>query len=52
MRQVNRKLGKIDAKLEAQIRNLNVEIIELLGESIFDLSTVEDLQNWLNNLQI
>ncbi|UUO15520.1 DUF4351 domain-containing protein [Dolichospermum heterosporum] len=52
IRQVNRKLGKIDAKLEAQIRNLNVEIIELLGESIFDLSTVEDLQNWLNNLQI
>ncbi|WP_228044019.1 DUF4351 domain-containing protein, partial [Dolichospermum sp. LEGE 00246] len=40
IRQVNRKLGKIDAKLEAQIRNLNVEIIELLGESIFDLSTV------------
>ncbi|MDB9308568.1 DUF4351 domain-containing protein [Aphanizomenon sp. CS-733/32] len=42
----------MDAKLEAQIRNLNVEIIELLGESIFDLSTVGDLQNWLNNLQI
>ncbi|MBD2280813.1 MULTISPECIES: DUF4351 domain-containing protein [Nostocales] len=33
-------------------RLLNVEIIEFLGESIFDLSTVEDLQNWLNNLQI
>jgi Domain of unknown function (DUF4351) len=50
IRQINRKFGKIDLELEARIRKLNVEIIEDLGEAIFDLDTVEDLQNWLENV--
>ncbi|MTJ50457.1 DUF4351 domain-containing protein [Dolichospermum sp. UHCC 0259] len=50
LRQINRKFGKIDVELEARIRKLNVEIIEDLGEAIFDLDAVEDLRNWLENI--
>ncbi|MEO3705955.1 DUF4351 domain-containing protein [Trichormus azollae] len=50
IRQINRKLGKIDMELETRIRGLNIEVIEALGEVVFDLDTVEDLQNWLDNL--
>jgi hypothetical protein len=48
--QINRKFGQIDIELETEIRSLNIEIIETLGEAIFDLDTVEDLQTWLDNL--
>ena len=50
LRLINRKFGQIDLKLATKIRNLNIEIIEALAEAIFDLDTVEDLQNWLDNL--
>ena len=51
VRLINRKLGKIDLELETQIRSLNVEVIESLGEAIFDLDTVEDLRTWFNIIQ-
>ena len=50
LRLINRKFGQIDLELATKIRNLNIEIIEALGEAIFDLETVEDLENWLDNL--
>jgi hypothetical protein len=50
LRQINRKFGQINRELETEIRSLNIEIIEALGKAIFDLDTVEDLQNWLDNL--
>ena len=50
LRLINRKFGQIDRELETEIRSLNIEIIETLGEAIFDLDTVEDLQNWLDDL--
>ncbi|MEA5551506.1 DUF4351 domain-containing protein [Anabaena cylindrica UHCC 0172] len=37
-------------ELETKIINLNIEIIEELGEAIFDLDNIEDLQNWLNTI--
>jgi hypothetical protein len=37
-------------ELETQIKSLNLEVIEVLAETIFDLATVEDLRNWLENL--
>jgi predicted transposase YdaD len=49
IRQINRKFGQIDLELETKIRSLNIEIIEALGEAIFDLDDVEDLRNWLEN---
>jgi hypothetical protein len=50
LRQINRKLGQINLELETKIRSLNIEILESLGEEIFDLDTVADLQRWLDNL--
>ena len=50
LRQINRKFGEIELDLVTRIRSLNIEILESLGEAIFDLDTVADLQNWLDNL--
>jgi predicted transposase YdaD len=50
VRQIKRKVGNIDMELETQIKSLNLEVIEVLAETIFDLATVEDLRNWLENL--
>jgi flagellar biosynthesis/type III secretory pathway protein FliH len=50
VRQIKRKVGNIDMELETQIKSLNLEVIEVLAEAIFDLATVEDLRNWLENL--
>ena len=50
LRQINRKFGQINRELETEIRSLNIEIIEALGEAIFDLDTVQDLQTWLENV--
>jgi hypothetical protein len=49
MRQIKRKLGEISPELEAQVRRLEVERLELLGEALFDFSTVENLRHWLDN---
>jgi hypothetical protein len=29
--------------------SLNIEIIEALGEAIFDFNNIQDLQTWLDN---
>ena len=50
LRQIKRKFGEIDLELATKIRSLNIEILESLGEAIFDLDTVADLQQWLDNL--
>ncbi|MFN5894070.1 MAG: DUF4351 domain-containing protein [Dolichospermum sp.] len=48
VRQIKRKVGNIDMELENRVKSLNIEVIEVLAEAIFDLDTVEDLQNWLD----
>ena len=50
LRQINRKFGNIGVELETRIRSLNLEIIESLGEEIFDLDTIDDLQTWLEDV--
>jgi predicted transposase YdaD len=50
VRQIKRKVGNIDIELETRIKSLNLEVIEVLAEAIFDFATVEDLRNWLDNL--
>jgi predicted transposase YdaD len=50
LRQINRKFGNIGMELETRIRSLNLEIIESLGEEIFDLDTIDDLQKWLEDV--
>jgi hypothetical protein len=47
VRLLKRKIASIDANLEAQIKALDLESVEALGEALFNFSTIEDLQHWL-----
>ncbi len=49
IRQLKRKLGEINPSLETKIMQLSIDDVEVLGEALFDFSTVEDLINWLEN---
>ena len=48
LRQLNRRIGEIDASLIEQVRGLSVEQLENLGEALLDFSNVTDLETWLN----
>ncbi|WP_227873395.1 DUF4351 domain-containing protein [Aphanothece sacrum] len=48
IRLIKRKLGHIYRDIEVKIRELNIDKIEELGEALFDFSTLQDLENWLN----
>ena len=47
-RQLNRCFGEIDSQIIERIRVLSTEQLENLGEALFDLSNVADLEAWLN----
>ncbi|MEA5419543.1 Rpn family recombination-promoting nuclease/putative transposase [Spirulina sp. CCNP1310] len=47
LRQLRRKLGELPEEIQFQIAALNSEDLADLGERLFDLSTVADLQDWL-----
>ncbi|TVQ58834.1 MAG: Rpn family recombination-promoting nuclease/putative transposase [Spirulina sp. DLM2.Bin59] len=49
VRQLTRKLGTIPEPLQTQILDLNGEDIAALGEAIFDLHTIPDLETWLRS---
>jgi hypothetical protein len=48
LRQLNRRLGEIDASLIERIKRLSIEQLENLGEALLDFSTVVDLETWFN----
>jgi predicted transposase YdaD len=50
IRQINRRIGTIEPQLQNQIRGLSLTKLEDLAEALLDFSTVEDLTNWLSNL--
>jgi phosphotransacetylase len=47
-RQLKRRFNNIDSTLENRIDSLSVEQIENLADAIFDLQSLEDLINWLD----
>ncbi len=49
IRQLNRRFQGISADLESRIRNLPVELLESLGEALFDFQSIEDVLIWLEN---
>jgi predicted transposase/invertase (TIGR01784 family) len=49
LKQLSRKLGEIPDLIQQQINQLSRSSLEILSESLFDLNTLEDLRNWLNN---
>ncbi|MDJ1181374.1 DUF4351 domain-containing protein [Roseofilum sp. BLCC_M91] len=42
-RQIKRKLGEINPELESQIKALDIDRLEALGEALLDFNSVEDL---------
>jgi hypothetical protein len=50
IRLVKHKFGEVSSALVERIENLNSSQLENLAESIFDLSTVQNLNHWLDNL--
>jgi predicted transposase YdaD len=48
VRQINRRIGEIDASLIERIKELSIEQLENLGEALLDFSSVADLETWLN----
>jgi hypothetical protein len=47
MRLLPRRLGELDAELEARIRNLLASQLDVLSEALLDFATVEDLIYWV-----
>ena len=52
LRQLKRKLGQIAPVLESQIKALNIDIVESLGEALLDFNSENDLKAWLDSLQL
>ncbi|NEP87849.1 MAG: Rpn family recombination-promoting nuclease/putative transposase [Okeania sp. SIO2C2] len=48
-RQIRRKFGEIAPEVQTQIEQLSLEKLDILGDEIFDLATIADLENWLDN---
>ncbi len=48
LRQLNRRIGKINPSLIERVQGLSIEQLENLGEALLDFSSVADLENWLN----
>ena len=46
-RQIRRKFGEITPEVQTKIEQLSLETLDILGEEIFDLATIVDLENWL-----
>ncbi len=51
LRQLKRRLGKIESEDETRITRLSVEQLEALGDALLDFSGRDDLLAWLDNNQ-
>jgi hypothetical protein len=49
IQQLNGRVGKIQQPLIDKICKLSVKKLELLGLALFDLSSVTELEAWLQN---
>ena len=50
VRLLKRKIGQLEPEIEAQIKGLEIEKLENLGEALLDFEQLEDLTAWLSNL--
>ena len=48
-RQIRRKFGEVPPEVQTQIEQLSLEKLDILGDEIFDLAIIADLENWLAN---
>jgi hypothetical protein len=50
-RLLSRKLGSLPEAVRLRLEALDLEQLETLSEALLDLSTIADLQSWLNEHQ-
>ncbi len=50
LRLLTKRFGELEFSTRSQIQNLSVTQLELLGESLLDFASRDDLTIWLNNL--
>ncbi|ELS04072.1 putative transcriptional regulator [Xenococcus sp. PCC 7305] len=50
LRQLKRKIGQLTPEIEDQVKMLEIEELENLGETLLDFAQLEDLTGLLNNL--
>ena len=50
LRQLKRKIGQLAPEMESQVKRLEIEELENLGEALLDFEQLEDLTTWLSNL--
>jgi predicted transposase YdaD len=46
---LNRKLGKVSAKLQQRVNSLSIDRVEALGEALLDFTSIADLESWLSH---
>jgi len=50
LRLLTKRFGELEFSTRSQIQTLSVTQLELLGESLLDFASRDDLTLWLNNL--
>ena len=50
LKQLSRKLGVIPDEIKVLLHQLAPELLDGLSEALFDLESLEDLHNWLRNI--
>jgi hypothetical protein len=50
LKQLSRKLGTIPNEIKILLHGLAPERLDVLSEALFDLENLEDLHNWLENI--
>jgi hypothetical protein len=50
LKQLSRKLGTMNDETKVQLHQLVPERLDTLSEVLFDLEDLEDLDNWLKNI--
>jgi hypothetical protein len=50
-RQIKKRFGDINDRLQARIKSLSLEQLESLGESLFDFDSLDDVSVWLSQVQ-
>ena len=48
-RLIKKRFGDISENLQAKLNTLSIEKLELLGESLFDFKSIDDVSQWLND---
>ena len=52
IRLLNRRIGEIESSLIQRVQALSIEQLEELGEALLDFTSIEDLENWLQSVNL